>query len=170
MLFKQGNPGSYAAIDEFNRFFLNRVCLIPEDGKVPGHTCLGLNRIKDYDGFFMTHDIISYAKKNALNPQTIPFADIWYQIHYEGEKEHVMQTTHRYRDADVAFPGIVAAIKNPDKKPFRMLDGRRRLWKQQEAGAREGLFFVIPVPEVYRFFWMVMPMDFFRKRLEQIKM
>ena len=102
MLFKQGNPGSYAAIDEFNRFFLNRLCLIPEDGKVPGHTCLGLNRIKDYDGFFMTHDIISYAKTNALNPQTIPFADIWYQIHYEGEKEHVMQTTHRYRDADVS--------------------------------------------------------------------
>jgi hypothetical protein len=40
-----------------------------------------------------------------------------------------------------------------------MLDGRRRLWKQADLGAREGLFYVFPEPEVYEYFWMLVVSD-----------
>jgi hypothetical protein len=162
----QTQKAFYAAIDEHKRIYNRRLCFIPEGVSVPGHPCVGQNRVLDFDGFFMTSEIFAYIEETGLQPQTVAFSDIWHQIHYPGEKEQgTREDDPRFRQADTAFPGILAAIRNPENKPYRMLDGRRRMWKLENTGATEGLFHVIPVPEVYRFFWMAMPQSALRQML-----
>ena len=89
-----------------------------------------------------------------MKPQTVPFDEIWHAIRRPGQEQHIRQT-ERFKAADPSFPGLLAPVKNPADKPYRMLDGRRRLWKQEDLGAREGLFYIFPEPEVYEFFWML---------------
>ncbi len=159
----------YAAIDEQKRMFNRRLCFLPDGVGVPGHACIGPNRVVGFDGFFRTSEIIAHIQKAAPQPQTIAFADIWHQLHYAEERaQGTRPDDPRFQAADPAFPGIVAELKNPGNKPFRMLDGRRRLWKQELAGATEGQFYVIPVAEVFRFFWMVMPYSALRQMLQQV--
>jgi len=159
----------YAAIDEKHRMYNRRVCFVPDGSEVPGHPCVGLNRVLDFDGFFKVSEIFTYVEETGLQPITVDFNDIWYQLHYAGEKERgTRPDDQRYQDADPSFPGILAEIRNPEGKPYRMLDGRRRLWKLENAGASEGSFHIIPAPEVYRFFWMVMPMSALRRKLQSM--
>lgn len=156
----QTQAAFYAAIDEKKRMYNNRVCFIPDGVEVPGHPCVGPNRVLDFDGFFRVSEIFAYIEEAALQPQTVAFSDIWHQLHYPEERERGTRPDDpRYQAADTSFPGILAAVKNPGNKPYRMLDGRRRMWKLEEAGATEGKFHIIPVPEVYRFFWMAMPLS-----------
>ncbi|NIM71073.1 MAG: hypothetical protein GTN86_11040 [Xanthomonadales bacterium] len=148
----------YVFRDQFGNFYLRRVCLIPPGRKVPGHPCIGPNRVLDIDGFFLVNQIVDFINSTQMKAETIPFDDIWFQKHEDEERYDVRQTD-RYRSADPSFPGILAELRNPGKKRFRMLDGRRRLWKQQERGASEGMFYVIPVPKVFDFFWAVASPD-----------
>lgn len=165
----QTHGSYYAAVDEHNRMYNRRVCFLPEGVEVPGHPCVGTNRVLAFDGFFRTTDIFTYIREKALTPETIPFRNIWHQIHYEDEKKQGTRSDDpRFRDADTTFPGIVAAIRNPENKAYRMLDGRRRMWKLEAAGGTAGSFYVIPEPDVYEFFWMVMPMSALRQRMYQM--
>ena len=167
---EQTQKAFYAAIDEHKRMYNRRLCFMPEGAEVPGHPCVGPNRVLDFDGFFRTSEIFAYIEETEPQPQTVAFSDIWHQLHYPGEKEQgTRQDDSRYQDADTTFPGILAQIRNPDNKPYRMLDGRRRMWKQEANGAAEGLFHVIPVPEVYRYFWMAMPMSALRQMLQKLE-
>lgn len=169
MVADQTQAAFYAAIDEKQRIFNRRVCFIPDGAEVPGHPCVGANRVLDFDGFFKVSEIFDYIAENGLQAETVVFKDIWYQIHYAGEKERgTSPDDPRYQEADTSYPGILAEIRNPDNKPYRMLDGRRRLWKQELAGAKEGAFMIIPVPDVYRFFWMAMPMSALRRKLQSM--
>ena len=152
------------------RMYNRRLCFIPEGVEVPGHPCVGDNRVLDFDGFFRVPDIFAYLEETGLEPQTVAFEDIWYQLHYEGERERGTRPDDlRYQKADTSFPGILAAVRNPENKTYRMLDGRRRLWKLEAAGATEGQFHIIPVPDVYQFFWMAMPLSVLRQKLGQMQ-
>ena len=165
----QTQAAYYAAVDEKKRMYNRRLCFIPDGGQVPGHPCVGPNRVVNFDGFFRTSEIFDYIEESGLQPQTVDFSDIWHQIHYEGEKERGTRADdQRYRDADTTLPGILAEIRNPANKPYRMLDGRRRMWKLEEAGDTEGMFYVMPVPDVYRFFWMAMPLSALRQKVQQM--
>lgn len=165
----QTQAAYYAAIDEEKRMYHQRVCFVPDGVTVPGHNCIGPNRVVGFDGFFRISEIIAHVTEAGLQPQTVAFSEIWHQVHYPGERAQGSRPDDpRFRDADPSFPGILSPLRNPDNKPYRMLDGRRRMWKQQDAGATEGSFYVIPEPEVYRFFWMAMPQSALRRMLQQL--
>ncbi len=116
--------------------------------------------MRDFDGFFHLREIYNHLEATGVEPQTVAFEDIWYNSQYPGNREDEIQKNDaRFQKADIRFPGILSPIKNPDNKPYRMLDGRRPLWKQQEAGANEGLFFVVPEEEAFDFFWMVLSLE-----------
>lgn len=58
----------------------------------------------------------------------------------------------RYEAADPRYPGIlVADMPNPCERPFRMIDGRRRLHKLQLQGIKESPFFVFHYTEIHPF-------------------
>ena len=162
------NRSNLASIDKFNRIYHQRLCLLPEGANTPGHPCVGVNRVTDFDGFFNIRDIIKSIKTHTSEPEIVAFSDIWLQLHRPGEKEIIIQNDPRYQNADISFPGILTKIKNPDNKRFRMLDGRRRLWKQEENGAIKGWFYIIPETTVFNFFWMVISQSSMRETLNKI--
>ncbi len=162
-------PGFHMEMDSTSNTYFRRVCVIPKGGRVRGHQCLGENRVREFDGFFKQGDIIEHIEVTEMEPETVPFSDIWHQIHRPGERENIIQIDARYQQVDINIPGILAPIKNPKNKPFRLLDGRRRLWKRQEAGKSEGLFYVIPEEEVFRFFWIVLQMDIAIEHLQEMQ-
>ena len=155
---KADHPKYYAEHQRGGISFYNRVCVIPSRSSMPGHPCIDDNRIFDFDGFFRIRDIITFINETGLQAQTIPFEDIWYAIRFPGQMEEV-KSGPRYAQADTSFPGIVSPVKNPLNKPYRLLDGRRRMWKLQDMGETEGSFYVIPKSEVYQFFWMTISRD-----------
>ena len=163
---QRDNPRFYILGDHSKRVHINRVCLVPQGVPVPGHPCLGSNAVLEFDGYFSIREILEFIGESNLEPQPVRFDEIWFQT-YKNEKLDQVIKTDRYREADPSFPGILAELRNPDNKRFRMLDGRRRLWKQQAQGASEGMFYVIPVPKVFDFFWAVIAIDEFRNFLEE---
>ncbi len=166
--FKDDHPGFYAAFDSHKRRFYRRVCLIPNGVRVPGCPCFGEKRVRDFDGFFHLRDIYNYIEAKSQKPETVSFEDIWFNSQYPGNREdEIQKNDDRFQKADISFPGILAPIINPGNKPFRMLDGRRRLWKQQEAGSSEGLFYVIPEKEIFDFFWMVLSLESAMEHMNQ---
>jgi hypothetical protein len=138
--------------------FNNRVCYIKPGSSVPGHPCINENRIFDFDGFFHVSDMNVYAAEMNMQPQTVQFEDIWHATRHAGQEQKIRQS-ERFKAADPSFPGLLAMVKNPANKPYRMLDGRRRMWKLADSGAREGLFYVFTEPQVYEFFWMLVTSD-----------
>ena len=152
------DPAFYRHKTDNGHLFNNRVCHVPAGSVLPGHPCINENRIFDFDGFFHVVDMIEHAKKMKMEPQTVAFEEIWYAIRRPGQEQYIRQT-ERFKAADPSLPGLLAPVKNPADKPYRMLDGRRRLWKQADLGAREGLFYVFPEPEVYEYFWMLVVSD-----------
>ena len=159
----------YAAIDEYKRMYNQRVCFIPDGVEVPGHPCVGPNRVLDFDGFFRVSDIIAHIEKSGLEPQVVAFSEIWHQLHYPEERERgTRPDDERYQAADTSYPGILSPLKNPGGKPYRMLDGRRRMWKLENQGHTQGRFYVIPEPEIYSFFWMAMPLSALRQMMQQL--
>ncbi|MFT5371806.1 MAG: hypothetical protein ACI9R7_001345 [Lysobacterales bacterium] len=163
------NPGYHMEVDGTKNTYFLRVCIIPKGGRIRGHQCLGENRVQDFDGFFKQNDIIRHIDETRMEPLTVSFDEIWHQIHRINEKEKIIQSDARYQQADVSFPGILAPVRNPVNKPYRLLDGRRRMWKQQEEGKTEGLFYVIPEDEIFQFFWIVLPMDVAREHLDEMQ-
>jgi hypothetical protein len=152
------NPAYYGYKTKQGHLYHNRVCYVRPGSNLPGHPCIKENRIFDFDGFFHVADMIDYAQEMKMEPQTVPFEDIWYAIRRPGEEER-LRNSERFKTADPDYPGLLAPVKNPANKPYRMLDGRRRMWKLEDAGARGGSFYVFPVPEVYQFFWMMVASD-----------
>ena len=99
-----------------------------------------------------------------MRPKRIPFSDIWHQLHYEDEKERA-KGEKRYQNADTSIPGILSPVKNPDNKPYRMIDGRRRMWKLQDQQKDSGLFYVLPEELLMEFFWMIISYSELKKAL-----
>lgn len=163
---QRDDPRFYILGDHLQRLHINRVCLVPPGRPVPGHSCLGPNAVLEFDGYFSILEIFQFIGESNLEPESIRFDEIWFQTS-KSEKLDKAVKTDRYHEADSSFPGILAELKNPDNKRFRMLDGRRRLWKQQAQGASEGMFYVIPVPKVFDFFRAVIPLDEFRNFLDE---
>lgn len=151
--------GFYAHIDKEGRIYNCRVCLLQQDATIPGRPCLGPNRVADFDGFFNIRELIGYIETQKLEPQSVAFDDLWHPSHGAGEKDWIVENDPRYKHADTGFPGILSPIVNPNDQPYRVLDGWRRMWKQQAAGRTQGRFYVLPPSDVYDYFWMVMSQD-----------
>jgi len=152
------DPAYYGYRSENGHLFHNRVCYVRPGSEMPGHPCIKENRIFDFDGFFHVADMIEYAVEMKMEPQTVPFEKIWYALRHHGQEQRIRRS-ERFAAADPSFPGLLAPVKNPADKPYRMLDGKRRMWKLADSGAREGLFYIFPEPEVYEFFWMLVASD-----------
>lgn len=146
----------YSHFDEQGNFVCRRVYFIKEGTTVPGHACIRENRVIPCDGFFDVSDILLFVRDANIQPQMVRFEDIWYALRFENERE-MEQQSDRFRQADTRYPGLLAPLANPAGKKFRMLDGRRRMWKLQQQGHTEGMFFIAPVPEIFRYFWMLQP-------------
>ena len=55
----------------------------------------------------------------------------------------------RYRQADPRYPGfVVEGLANPWNKPYRLIDGRRRLHKMLQAGLASGPFLVFQMDDI----------------------
>lgn len=169
MSFPQDKPGFHTAFDSRKNTYYQRVCVIAPDGRVPGHQCLGKNRVREFDGFFKQLDIVKYINETGMEAQSVSFGDIWYQEHGKGEREDIIRNDLRYEQAKTDIPGILAPIRNPENKAYRLIDGRRRMWKQEERGMSEGLFYVIPKDEVFRFFWMALPIETVLEHLNKMQ-
>ena len=50
--------------------------------------------------------------------------------------------------ADISKPGIVLVAKNPAGLPYRLLDGRHRLWAMQARGMTEAQFKVLELAQI----------------------
>ena len=155
------NPGYYSRVDQDGRIYSRQVCFMRSGVHVPGHPCLGPNRVAEFDGFFSIRDIVAHLSTVRPEPQEVPFDQIWSQSHGEGERDWIINNDPRYRDADVSYPGILAPIENPSNKPYRMLDGRRRMWKRQAAGESAAPFYVLPEQDAFQFFWMIVSQEAF---------
>lgn len=147
---------NFIARDHEDRVWLQRVCMMPPNTTLPGHPCVGKNRVLEFDGFFDLQSLIEWINETGLKPQTIKFEDIWRQSHFDGESEFALKTD-RFKNADTQFPGILAQLPNPSNKPYRMLDGRHRLWKMQSQGLLQSAYYVIPDHEVFNHFWIPVP-------------
>jgi len=152
------DPAFYRYETEKGHLYHNRVCCIRPGSVFPGHPCIEENRIFDFDGFFHVADMNDYAVEMKMEPQTVAFEEIWYAIRHPGQEQRIRRS-ERFKVADPNVPGLLAPVKNPADKPYRMLDGKRRMWKLADSGAREGLFYIFPEPEVYEFFWMLVASD-----------
>gem|GEM_PF-2501591 len=128
------------------------------DTPLPSHPCIGENQVLPFDGFFHIFDMLQYATETLLKPQMVSFEQIWHASRYAGDEQNI-RTTDRYRQADPSYPGIIARVKNPANKPYRMLDGRRRMWKLQDAGETEAPYYVFNEPDAFKFFWVTMQAD-----------
>jgi|TARA_Y100000289_G_scaffold37999_1_gene37423 hypothetical protein len=50
--------------------------------------------------------------------------------------------------ADISKPGIVLRADNPAKLPYRLLDGRHRIWAMEAQGMTEAKFKVIELAQI----------------------
>ena len=50
--------------------------------------------------------------------------------------------------ADISKPGIVLQAKNPAGLPYRLLDGRHRVWAMEAKGMTEGRFKVLELAQI----------------------
>ena len=155
---------NYIARDPDGRIWQHRVCIIPPGQGLPGHPCVGPNRVVEFDGFFDIQGLIKWTREAAPRARRVPFGDIWLQSHHEDEARVAIETD-RYRNADTTFPGLLAVLPNPGNKPYRMLDGRHRLWKMQNEGLVEGDFYIVPGEIAFRHFWLPMSMQSLVKNL-----
>ena len=58
----------------------------------------------------------------------------------------------RYFNADISHPGIILRTdRNPLPKPYRLLDGRHRLWAMQAKGWTEGPFKIVTLDQIKPF-------------------
>jgi len=153
--FNYDDPRHYAYYDEQKNLVCRQAYLVRPNVRIPGHACIQDNRIFSFDGFIDVTGIARQIQAGKFQPQKISFDDIWFAVRYPGQVD-AEKNTDRYKKADTSFPGIISPIKNPENKKYRMLDGRRRMWKLQDQGVNEGMFYVIPVPEIYRHFWMIL--------------
>ena len=87
--------------------------------------------------------LLDLARKHmpGKQPQTIRFSEVcgkpgdWF-----GKDDF---SGHRYEVADTKYPGMVIHdMPNPCDRPFRLVDGRRRMEKLRRGGAEAGKFFV----------------------------
>lgn len=166
---KHKKPGYYSRVDQEGRIYSRQVCFMRPGANVPGHPCLGANRVTDFDGFFSIREIVEHIGEAGLKPQVVAFDEIWNQSHGEGERDWIVDNDPRYKAADVSFPGILSPLQNPDSKPLRMLDGRRRMWKRQADGETSAPFYVLSEDEVFRFFWMIVSQDTFVQQVGQLE-
>jgi len=153
--FNYDDPRHYAFYDEQKNIICRRAYIVRPNIRIPGHPCVADNRIFSFDGFIDVDGIIRANQTGKFPVEKVSFDDIWYAVRHPSEKESEKKT-ERFSKADSSFPGIISPIKNPGNKKYRMLDGRRRLWKLQDQGESEAMFYVIPVPEIYRYFWMIL--------------
>ena len=78
MVPKPKEPSFHTAMDQFGRLFHRRLCLVPEGVDLPGHACVGANRVTGFDGFFNIKKIREFIDSCSLQPDTVALADIWH--------------------------------------------------------------------------------------------
>lgn len=118
--------------------------------KVPGHSMYGEWAVPPYEQSFL--NLVSLVRQcgNNRKPSIISFDEVagkpadWF-----GGNDF---SGSRFRKADPKFPGIVVdGMPNPERKRYRLVDGRRRLHKLKCMGKSEGPFFVFEYSEIKPF-------------------
>ncbi len=62
----------------------------------------------------------------------------------------------RYFNADISHPGIILRTdRNPLPKPYRLLDGKHRIWAMQAKGWTEGPFKILTLDQIKPFLKLI---------------
>jgi len=92
-------------------------------------------------------EVYKWIEENNLEPEILDVNDIAYK-----PLKFINQNSKRYIDADINMPGIVVAnMENPLDKPYRMIDGRRRLLKSLVYLKTDIPFYVIQYKDIVQF-------------------
>lgn len=109
------------------------------------HSCKDEWAVTDKDQFIQLEDLrhIFYNRE----PQLV-YHD---QIAWHGMKDPSSKADHRYQDADIMVPGILAeGVPNPHDKKYRMVDGSHRMAKMKlETRYEASFFYIISKDEFY---------------------
>ncbi len=120
---------------------------------IPGHSMYG-------DAAFEGLEYSYVAIKSLLNAPGTPkprlakiqLADVWSKPGDWFGIDDFDPESIRYQKADPSYPGIVVeSMQNPAGKPFRLIDGRRRLNKLKNFGVVEYPFYIFSVEAVRPF-------------------
>jgi hypothetical protein len=115
---------------------------------IPGHTMFGEFALPGrLFSTLLMDDLADFLVASGRKPRVVRLAKIYAKPRdytgiddFEGE---------RYEQADPSYPGLVVqGMPNPDKLPYRMVDGRRRLHKLRLQGRRTALFYVFDYEEI----------------------
>jgi hypothetical protein len=106
---------------------------VSSPSKVPGHTMYGDWALPRSEYSYIA--LFDLAKKHMLGkqPETVLFSDICAKSgNWFGGDDF---SGKRYEDADVKYSGmLIRAMPNPCDRPYRMVDGRRRMEKLKRHG------------------------------------
>ncbi len=117
---------------------------------VPGHSMHGDWALPDRQYSYLA--LLDLARKHmpGKRAQTIRFSDIcakpgdWF-----GKDDFAGP---RFEAADTKFPGMVIRdMPNPCDRPYRLVDGRRRVEKLRRSGSDTGQFFVFEYADCREF-------------------
>lgn len=75
----------------------------------------------------------------------------------------------RYSDSDINYPCYLVEMENPYSKRYRMIDGRRRLYKMKEAGQVSGQFIVFKFTDIHPYIWNVIRLNNLEALEEKLK-
>lgn len=108
-------------------------------------------RIDSFKRIWSGGNLIEIAANAPI--ETIRFSEICRQDQFQpatSKRECCLCCNgERYFDADVSHPGIVLRTDiNPLPLPYRLLDGRHRLWAMQAKGWTEGPFKILTLDQI----------------------
>lgn len=117
---------------------------------VPGHSMYGDWALPGREYSYISLVDLVHALGTGLKPQTVSHADIcakpgnWFGgDDFQGP---------RFDAADPQYPGLlIRDMPNPCERPFRMVDGRRRLEKLRRAGVNQSPFYVFDFSAIEAF-------------------
>jgi hypothetical protein len=95
-------------------------------------------KIDHRSGYLNCNKIFNYILINRIKPTEINFNEISFR------KLNIEESNwSRLLQADIKYPMIVSKMENPDNLPYRLIDGRHRLFKKLNLGHSKGEFFII---------------------------
>ncbi|MBT3531004.1 MAG: hypothetical protein HOF74_09680 [Gammaproteobacteria bacterium] len=128
----------------------NKILEVQGFGDVPGHSMFGDWALPGRKYSYLA--LLDLAKKHMpeRKPQKVDFNQIcWKPADWLGGDDF---SGKRFDMADTKYPGLlVRDMPNPCDRPFRMVDGRRRLEKMQRQGLSAGWYFIFEYSEAEPF-------------------
>lgn len=120
---------------------------------IPGHSMYG---DAAFEGFEYSYVSIKSLLTSPVTPKPklakIQLTDVWSKPGDWFGIDDFDPESIRYQKADPSYPGIVVeGMQNPAGKPFRLIDGRRRLNKLKTLGVVEYPFYIFPLEAVRPF-------------------